>query len=72
MTSCDSNVPSTHARRNATFKFEGAERAQKESGKLAYSLVLLDGMYGVLPRSDSNLKTNARVDVHVEEKKPKF
>ena len=25
--SCDSNMPSTHARRNATFKFEGTERA---------------------------------------------
>ena len=26
VTSRDSNVPSTHARRNATFKFEGTER----------------------------------------------
>ena len=48
-------------------------RKSIEREKGAYhSLVLQDGMYDVLPRSDSNLKINTRVDVHMVEKKPKF
>ena len=57
----------------ATCLLRMCEGISIEREKGAYhSLVLQDGMNDVLPRSNSNLKMNARVDVHVEEKKLKF